>query len=171
MLRRPFLKTHYQDLKGFEKPLNSLISGLSSSEGLVDLQPFFFRFTLSTTTALIFGQSVESTKDEERDIFAKAFDHASMITSLRARLQDLYWIYTPSKYKASCKTVKDYAGAFVKRALESKESENAETDTDRYAFIQDLYNDLQDPTLVRDQIVNILLAGRDTTACLLSWTL
>ena len=25
--------------------------------------------------------------------------------------------------------------------------------------------------LVRDQLVHVLLAGRDTTACLLSWTL
>lgn len=41
----------------------------------------------------------------------------------------------------------------------------------RHLFILDLYNELQDPALVRDQLVNVLIAGRDTTASLLSWTL
>lgn len=40
----------------------------------------------------------------------------------------------------------------------------------QYAFINHLYAELKDLILVRDQLVNILAAGRDTTACLISWT-
>ncbi|KAI9042411.1 longevity assurance proteins LAG1/LAC1 [Aspergillus affinis] len=40
----------------------------------------------------------------------------------------------------------------------------------RHTFIIDLYKELQDPVLVRDQLVHVLIAGRDTTACLISWT-
>lgn len=38
----------------------------------------------------------------------------------------------------------------------------------KYPFIIDLYKDLQDSLLVRDQLVNVLLTGRDTTAYLMS---
>lgn len=170
LLRRPFLKSHYQDLRGFGEHTDNLIAGLlsSSSSGIVDIQPFLFRFTLATTTALIFGQSVDGL-EEARQSFAKDFDYASRISSLRTRLQDFYWAYSPFRYKAACRGIKDFANVFVKQALEVKNRTGP--DADRYAFIQDLYDEMQDPVLVRDQLVNVLLAGRDTTACLLSWTL
>ncbi|KAL9576479.1 MAG: hypothetical protein Q9203_007740 [Teloschistes exilis] len=171
LLRRPFLKTHYQDLEGFQEPINNLLSVLSSSTGVVDLQPLFFQFTLATTTSLIFGQSVESSEHDGEDSFGSTFDHASWITTLRSRLGDFYWAYNPSHYKAACNRIKDFADGFIKRALSTDGKEAAGESSGRYAFIRDLYAEYKDPTLVRDQLINILLAGRDTTACLLSWTL
>ena len=168
MLRRPFLKSHYQDLHGFREHTDNLIAELSSSNGVVDLQPLFFRFTLATTTALIFGQSAVGLEASQQS-FAKDFDYASKITSLRARLQDFYWAYSPARYKAACRDIKEFANVFVRKALDEKNRTGL--DSDRYAFVQDLYDEMQDPVLVRDQLVNVLLAGRDTTACLLSWTL
>ena len=168
LLRQPFLKSHYQDLKGFSEHIDSLVAGLFSSSGVVDLQPYLFRFTLATTTALIFGQSVDGLEEAQQN-FAKDFDYASMISSLRTRLQDFYWAYSPSRYKTACRRIKEFANVFVKQALQEKN--RIGPDSDRYAFIQDLYDKMQDPILVRDQLVNVLLAGRDTTACLLSWTL
>ena len=168
LLRRPFLKSHYQDLQGFGEHIDSLIAGLSSSSSVVDLQPFFFRFTSATTTALIFGRSLDGL-EEAQQAFANDFDYASMISSLRTRLQDFYWAYSPSRYKAACTRIKDFANVFVRQALQ--ERDRTEPDSDCYAFIQGFYEEMQDPALVRDQLVNVLLAGRDTTACLLSWTL
>ena len=168
LLRRPFLKNHYQDLKGFGEHVDSLIAGLSTFSGVVDLQPFFFRFTLATTTALIFGQSVDGLEEAQQS-FAQDFDYASGISSLRTRLQDFHWAYSPSRYRAACRGIKEFANVFVKQALQEKN--RIGPDSDRYAFIQDLYDEMQDLALVRDQLVNVLLAGRDTTACLLSWTL
>ena len=168
LLRRPFLKSHYQDLKGFVEHTDSLTTGLSSCSGVVDLQPFFFRFTLATTTSLIFGQSVDGLEEAQQS-FAKDFDYASMISSLRVRVQDFYWAYSPSRYKAACRGIKEFANVFVTQALQEKN--RVGPDSERYAFIQDLYDEMRDPVLVRDQLVNVLLAGRDTTACLLSWTL
>ncbi|KAI4100533.1 MAG: hypothetical protein L6R37_005400 [Teloschistes peruensis] len=171
LLRRPFLKTHYQDLEGFQEPINNLFSVLSSSTGVVDLQPLFFQFTLATTTSLIFGQSVESSEHDGEDSFGSTFDHASWITTLRSRLGDFYWAYNPSHYKAACDRIKDFADGFIKRALSTDGKDAVGESNGRYAFIRDLYAEYKDPTLVRDQLINILLAGRDTTACLLSWTL
>lgn len=171
LLRRPFLKTHYQDLRNFNEPIDKLLAGLSSSDGVIDLQPLFFSYTLATTTSLIFGQPMDTFKATEQDTFARCFDYASLISSYRVRLQDLYWLYNPSEYRNSCQTVKAFASIFVNQALRDKDNGTGGQESDRYAFIQDLHNELRDPSLVRDQLVNVLLAGRDTTACLLSWTL
>lgn len=41
----------------------------------------------------------------------------------------------------------------------------------KYTFLQALASTTKDPKVLRDQIVAILLAGRDTTAAALSWTM
>jgi hypothetical protein len=67
--------------------------------------------------------------------------------------------------------VKKYANHFVSQALKAQKQQGQEAISGKYALILDLYNELKDPALVRDQLVNVLIAGRDTTACLMSWTL
>ncbi len=86
-------------------------------------------------------------------------------------MADLCFLYNTWSYRKSCKIVKRYADYFVKRALRHAEDHGYEEASEKYPFILDLYNEYQDPTLVRDQLVNVLLAGRDTTACTMSWTM
>ena len=161
---------HYQSLTGFSEHIDDLVSGLHKSNGVVDLQPFFFRFTLATTTALIFGQPIKDYEDKRQHAFAESFDYASLVSATRIRLADFHWAYSPAKYKQSCKVVKDYATGFIKQAMEEGRDGSLNKEA-KYAFIQDLFEEYKDPVLVRDQLVNVLIAGRDTTAALLSWTL
>jgi cytochrome P450 len=42
--------------------------------------------------------------------------------------------------------------------------------TERYVFLNELAKSTNDPKQLRDELLNILLAGRDTTASLLSHT-
>jgi cytochrome P450 len=41
----------------------------------------------------------------------------------------------------------------------------------KYVFLRAMSEKTSDRTALRSQIINILTAGRETTACLLSWTL
>jgi cytochrome P450 len=169
LLRRQFVRIHHQDFKVFDEHVEDLISKLRSASGLVDLQPYLFRFTLATTTALIFGEPVFALPGEETDTFEKAFDYASYISAIRLRLADFEWIWKPAEFRAACAVVKKYAAHFVQLALEDMENNGEEVALEKHAFILDLYKELQDPVLVRDQLVHVLIAGRDTTACLMSW--
>lgn len=171
LLRRQFVRIQYQNLKVFDEHVNDLIAGLSSSgDGIVDLQPYFFRFTLATTTDLIFGEPVRTIGDDVQDTFSNNFDYASLISAIRLRLADFHWLYKTKKFRNACGVVKKYANHFVSQALEDKKQHGEDATSGRHAFIHDLYEDLKDPALVRDQLVNVLIAGRDTTACLMSWT-
>lgn len=148
---------HYQDLTKFSEPLDDLIENLRRSTGVVDLQPFFHRFTLATTTDLIFGQPIKDYETDTQHAFGESFDYASLISATRIRLADFYWAYTPAQYRRSCKVVKEYANGFVKQALESNR-DDSHIKKSKYAFIQDLFDEYQDPIRVRDQLVNVLIA-------------
>jgi cytochrome P450 len=169
LLRRHFVRMQYQNLEGFREHVENMIDSLGNSTGVIDLQPFFFRLTLDTTISIILGQSVESFKHETGDLFTKSFNKASLVTSTRVRLGDLYWLYAPKGFFAACKTVKTYTDQFVRDALRQN-VDNAKTTTDD-TFITDLYAERQDISLVRDQVLNVLLAGRDTTAAAMSYAM
>ena len=117
MLCRPFLRIHYQDLKGFGEHIDGLITRLLVSEGMVDLQPYFFRFTLATTTALIFGQPRGGLEIEVWENPASSFDHASWTSSLRSRLQDALWVYNLKGNGEYSRVFQAFAGTLMKWAL------------------------------------------------------
>ncbi|KAI9795453.1 MAG: hypothetical protein M1835_005787 [Candelina submexicana] len=170
ILRRQFVRLNFKDLSTFDQHVDDLIAELSSSEGVVDLQPLFFRFTLATTTALIFGEPISGLGNEDHDTFANCFDYASMISAIRLRLADFHWAYTPKAFTKACDTVKRYASHFVDEALKNRERSHSQSKSQSQDLIRDLYEALKSPDLVRDQLVHVLIAGRDTTACLMSWT-
>lgn len=169
VLRRQFMRMHYQNLKGLRGHLETLISKLKTSSRVTDLQPMFYRMTLDTTIAMIFGQPVESFKHEIGDLFSNAFDQASLVTGTRVRLGDMYFLYCPRGFFEACATIKRYTYQFTTEALQRKAKSPAEDD--KGSFISELYRGNQDLQLVRDQVLNVLIAGRDTTAATLSYAL
>jgi cytochrome P450 len=138
---------------------------------VVDLQPEFFRFTLATTTSLIFGEPFAGLDPTDHEVFAENFDYCSLISAMRLRLAGFCFLYSPLKYKKACRQVKRYATYYVNHALKDRDENGEESASERHPFILDLFKELQDPVLVRDQLMNVLIAGRDTTACLMSWAL
>lgn len=116
---------------------------------------------------------MNSLLNEGQDSFSEDFSEAADITAYRGRLGDLYWAYTPKRFGKACQAVKVYVDSYVHNALKKieKSGESEKDAGGKFVFIKELQDELRDPILVRDQLVNCLLAGRDTTACLMSWTL
>lgn len=69
----------------------------------------------------------------------------------------------------SCRTVKAFVDQCIEKGL-SKDVGNDEK-VSSYTFLRVVAQESRDRVALRDQLLNILIAGRDTTACLLSWTL
>jgi len=173
LLRRQFARIRESELTAFGEHTDILIDNLerSQSSGMVDMQSLFFEYTLGTTTHLLFGEPHHSLPERERVTLRENFDYASMISAIRLRLADLAWLYTPSKFRKACKDVRSWATFFSNKALDFMEEHGEETAMEKYSFIVDLWRETHDRNVVRDQLLHILIAGRDTTACLLSWTL
>jgi cytochrome P450 len=168
-----FSHKQYQGLEVFREHVNNLINNIPTDGRTVDLQPLFFRLTLDTTTAFLFGESVYSLNVADtagETVFAQAFNTAQEYIAKRFRLQDLYWLIGGKGFSDSCRAVHKFADDILDRGL------NLATDGDqerhsRYVFLDVVARDSRDRTALRHQMINVLVAGRDTTACLLSWML
>jgi cytochrome P450 len=172
MLRPQLQHKQYENLEVFRVAVDDLVGLIQESKGVVDLQPLFFRLTLDTTTAFLFGESMRSLITPEavgEHTFATAFDTAQQWVTKRFRLLDLYWMINGSEFRQACRDVHDFADQIVDRNLSSDRGDTG--NSGKYVFLDTVAQNTSDRTALRGQIINLLAAGRDTTACLLSWTL
>lgn len=172
LLRKQFSRVQNRNLNHFHEHVDNLIACMPSS-GVVDLQPLFFNLTLDTATALLFGKSVDSLKagygqDADNKVFAESFNIAQEGLAKRFRIAPLHFLYNPPTFRKACANVH----LFVERYIDSLDlSENDSLDDKSYGFIKQVALESASKQELRDQLLNVLLAGRDTTACCLAWTL
>ena len=170
MLRPNFIHRQYEDLEVFRDGLDDMIS-VMPGQGVVDLQPFIFSLTLDVTTAYLFGESVRSLRESQapsQKSFATAFNTAQDYIAKRMRLQDLYWLVGGKRLDEACADVRNFADKIIDRGRSQIEEENISERTDKYAFLRFLQKSTPNKEAMHSQIINILVAGRDTTACLIS---
>ncbi|TVY60872.1 Cytochrome P450 52A13, partial [Lachnellula suecica] len=150
-----------------------------------NLLPLLYRFTMDVSTEFLFGESVNSqssalhaqdsgnTKELQGELdFSDAMTFAQEHISWRIRLTALR--YLPLKgFNQACKTVKSFADRFVAIALDPnhKPPSILPGQKPKFVLLNELVAETRDPIELRDQVLHLLLAGRDTTSALLAWTL
>jgi cytochrome P450 len=174
IIRPQFMHKQYENLDVFKEAVDDLMDILQTQKdgSVIDLQPLFFRMTLDVTTAFLFGESVPSLTAPETAgelSFADAFNTAQSYVVKRFRLLDLYWLIGGRTFRKACNDVHHFADQIIDRNL-SQDSRTGENQG-KHVFLDAVAKASPDRTAMRGQIINILVAGRDTTACLLSWTL
>lgn len=178
LLRPQFTSNRYQNFEEVKKCVESLVKNVPVN-GIVDLQPLFFRLTFDTTTFLLFGETLSSLQSSEiagqESEFAQAFNLGQGYLSHRGRLGPFYWIANTPEFRRACRTSHHFVDQAVQRALDAADTPRRKNSTDemkeQYVFIDALIQETRDKKELRDQCLNVLLAGRDTTACCLTWTL
>jgi cytochrome P450 len=172
MLRPQLHHKRYQDLEVFRASVDNLIQCIQEASAPLDLQPLFFRLTLDTTTEFLFDESVRSLVTPEavgERTFATAFNTAQRWVTKRFRLLDIYWLVDGKEFRRACRDVHDFADQIINRNLSSKRS--GVGNCGKHAFLDTIAKSTSNRAALRGQIISLLTAGRDTTACLLSWTL
>ncbi|KAK5662661.1 hypothetical protein OQA88_8577 [Cercophora sp. LCS_1] len=177
LLRKQFSRAQYQDLRYFHEHVGNLIDCMPK-RGDVDLQPLFFNLTLDVATELLFGKSVYSLRagiDQagENKEFADSFNIAQEGLAKRFRLAPFHFVYNPPEFRKACRRVHQFVENYIREQGFMEESKaNVSGDDDSASwFIRQVAQESATETDLRDQLLNVLLAGRDTTACCLSWTL
>ena len=174
LLRAQFIRAQYRNLEPFREHVDNLIDQIIAAGPLVDLQPLFFKLTLDTTTDLLLGRSVHSLKaDKDADAanlaFAKDFDAGQSGLAKRFRLAPFHFLYNPRHFRQACSSVHRFVEHYIDELDLMKTKGLVESHT--IGFIGHLAPDSSSSkTALRNQILNVLIAGRDTTACCLSWT-
>lgn len=164
------------DLDTFETHVNHLINKIPRDGSTVNLQTLFFQLTLDSATEFLFGESVNSlggNEGSDQHRFGIDFDYAQTVVGKRNRTSWIVALSRDKEYDRACKFVHAFVDQIVYRALEQSKSRDPEKpaeESGRYVFLTEVAKRTSDPKQLRDECLNILLAGRDTTASLLSHT-
>jgi cytochrome P450 len=184
LLRPQFASTNKEQNFGnmqkcVEVMLSSLVADNKGTADVVDLQPLLIKLTFNTAMHLLFGSSgaAAAAASPAQADFIEAFDTGNQYIIWRIILGDLRWLVDNKTFRRACKLCHDFIDEAVQRALEEeRQTETAEekqgaVGREPYVFVRALAQDTQDRTVLRDQCINVLLAGRDTAATCLGWTL
>ena len=107
-------------------------------------------------------------QDADNKLFAESFNIAQEGLAKRFRIAPWHCLYNPPAFQKACANVH----RFVEQYIDNLDlSDNDSLDERSYGFIQKVALESASKQALRDQLLNVLLAGRDTTACCLAWTL
>jgi cytochrome P450 len=148
-----------------------------------DLQPLNFNLTIDSASEFLLGESVNcqlsalkgrtdlvDSTNIENAAFVAAFEKSQDIIARAFRLNDWYSLGLTKAYYQSSKVCHDYIDRVVQKELSGEKKKHLEAGAkEKYIFLEKLGEDTNDPIEIRDQVLSILVAGRDTTASLLGF--
>ncbi|KAJ5504969.1 cytochrome P450 [Penicillium fimorum] len=177
LLRPSFNKSQVADLSIIEAHWQELLRQIPAGDGIkpaetFDLQPLFFRFTMDSSTEFLFGTSTHTLTEGGDQIFSDSFVYALNDISLGLRLgpwEKFRW-RDPKAVEAH-QFCRRYVDKYVDQALEYRKTGKSSGETnegERKTFLRELAAATDDREKLRDELLSLLLAGRDTTASLIS---
>jgi cytochrome P450 len=177
LIRPSFTRDQVADLTALEDLMQDLFALLPrDGKTVVDLKELFFRYTIDSATEFLFGQSVGTLKKTQSELgFAHAFHYAQKAIITRGMLGPLAIFYRDRKADECNRVCRELVQRFVDEAFQAVETrrddkaeeEQAETKRPKRIFSHELAARTSDKRRVLDELMNVLLAGRDTTASLL----
>lgn len=177
MLRPQFAREQLSDLTLENELVQDLIRAMPDADeqgwtSEFDFTPLLFNLTMDSSTAFFLGEGTYCLRRGDHKQFIEAFDRCQMDVSKRLFLGNLYWLHNPKSFQSDLKTVFDWTDARVRKAIEDFEDSlkpRPGAPKSKYSFIRELIQETRDPIELRSQLLSIAMAGRETTASLLSW--
>ncbi|KAH6631322.1 cytochrome P450 [Chaetomium tenue] len=191
-----FAMDQINDLDLYERHVQALFAAIdrhhddSSTDGWThafDLQPLFYHLTLDVMSEMLYGYSVHSQDPSERmelpelpghappdrETIGMHMDAGKAWIETRGALWKYRWLLPVKQFNKHCAAIHKYAEWFVQLRLAQGDKYLAglqhQSATDRYVLLHELAKVTSDPVELRSQTLNVLSAGRDTTAALLGW--
>ncbi|KAG2155274.1 cytochrome P450 monooxygenase CYP63 [Suillus bovinus] len=195
-LARPFFsRNRISDFELFEKYTDhtiSILSNLASRDEPCNVQDLFARFTIDAASDFLFGQNLDtlskklpvpssrfqndrgSTTDDSWGTFAQAFEAVQRVITMRGRTGFIWPIFElfDDKTAPHVDIIKRWLDPLVKQTLDRKalaHKTGIQNTMEEKTFLEHLADSTEDAGMIRDQLLNVLLAARDTTACLLTY--
>jgi cytochrome P450 len=172
LVKPSFSRGQLDDISTFEPHLQNFLASLPGEDEAIDLQPLFQGLTLDVSTDFLFGESTNvlgSAKAASAGrSFANAFDNAQKSVVNAFALGSVGWLDPRSNFKQDQKTVEAFMSGYVDKALDKEEDHTQRKQDSKYSFASEFAKLTDDRAMIRGGLLNLLLAGRDTTASLLS---
>lgn len=177
LLRPNFVRSQVGDLDTFEKHVAIMIKAIPHDGSTVDLQTLFFQLTMDSASEFLFGESTNclapgSDSHAAAPRFAEAFNRSQEVVADHFRSGWVAHWLKRKQFAGDIDVVHKYVDRFVQQGLQYRKTldlDKVDAKAEgRYVFLHELVKRTGDPVQIRSELLNILLAGRDTTASLLS---
>ncbi|KAK7033098.1 cytochrome P450 monooxygenase [Favolaschia claudopus] len=166
-LTRPFFnRDRITNLEIFSRHCEDALSVLKGAEGAAfDFQDIAFRFTLDSAAEFLLGARVHSLRDNSTKSFGPAITALQHQLAQRSRTAPLWPLFElkRDKTRENLEVIRGFIQPIIKSALEKKQKAEG-TSVEPETMLDELVGQTTDPKLILDQTMNILFAGRDTTA-------
>jgi cytochrome P450 len=136
---------------------------------VVDLQPPLLELSLAITTEFLLGPMKEEVQKARNEEFAGLFDTAYYWIAKRERLKMFHWLADSWNFRKACRKSRALVDEMIAEASRDLEKDDEEESTRQHVALTKLLQHYPDAGKVRDQFLNLLLAGRETSGGLLSW--
>ena len=157
----------------------TLKTGCDGWTDIVTLQPLFLKMTLNLMTEFLYGH-VPSQMGQTKDIpnteeFGNHFDASKTYVGIGLALGKWYWLHRSSAFSHHCKKVHQYAEYLVRARLHGhkmlavQQSTQEPATKGKFVLLDELAKQTNNILELRSETLNVLSAGRDTTAALLTW--
>ncbi|KAJ5653071.1 hypothetical protein N7490_000074 [Penicillium lividum] len=175
LIRPMFSRDRIVDTEIFEKHVQKLIPLLGGSHSphasrVVDVGSLFFRYTLDAATDYLLGQGTDSLENPATR-FAEAFRFVQQRQAELFRFGVFSPLMSRKEFRQSLKVMDEFIQPYIETVLSLSTAELDQKLSKRETFLDALARFTRDPQVLRDQLVAVLLAGRDTTAGTLSFCL
>ncbi|KAK6996014.1 glycosyltransferase family 39 protein [Favolaschia claudopus] len=192
-MTRPFFsRDRITDFDIFDKYANEALRQTASRlrEGYaVDIQDISSRFTLDSGTEFLFGKSVDSlaaglaypsnSSQKNPDTFSShpsntfidAFLKGQQVHCGRSRFGNKWALneFWEDGVKPHRQVIDQFIEPILNNAIEDQAQEKKDPDSQNNTLLSHLLETTKDKAIIRDEILNILLAGRDTTAAAITF--
>ncbi|XXG98990.1 hypothetical protein Hte_005323 [Hypoxylon texense] len=173
-----FERAAFSNLDRLSRHVDRLISKIPTDGSTVDMQPLCQRWFLDTSTEFLFGETVNSLDNPERD-----WPHRDMVTvmaglRLRLQLSSFLFLHRDKNWFAACKRIHEFLHGYIDKAYQQLEAEKASGKQATYAnglprddFLWTLASQIPDRLELRIQLTAVWIPSNETTSILMSNTL
>lgn len=176
MIRPSFTRQQVGDLSMYEHHFQNMITHIPKNGQTVDIQELFFKLTMDSATEFLFGKStntlVKGQENPSAARFTDAFTYVTERMSRDFRTARLSRFLPDQKRKDDSEFIRRFAKDIIDDAIANQKDieKGVEQEKRSYTFLYELLKVTNDPYILQSETLNVLLAGRDTTASLLSHT-
>lgn len=172
MLRPQFAREQVAHIQTLEPHIQHLISIIKQHKGeKLDLQDYFHKLTIDAASEFLFGESTNTliSNSVNESEFAQAFNEVQDVITKRLMAGPLSFLFSDKQFKKNLEIIHSLVQHYVDIALNTSPEELDKHSKGGYVLLYEIVRKTRDRKVLQDELLSILLAGRNTTAGLLSF--
>lgn len=167
MMRPAFVRDQVSDLECFGRHIDNFLALTPRDGSTFDIQQLLLNLTMDSSTDFLLGHSTNLLvyASPEALQFYRDFEYASAEAAVRSRLGPILHYLPHPKLKKAVRRLRQYIRTYLRKVADKGPSETKDRS---YVFIDELLKLKPTEDYVIDQVLSVIVAGRDTTASGLS---